>query len=190
MSKVDNVVIFGDSIVNFNRQIKYKLNKGLQSGRARFKHFPGATSKDLLYYIDRTLEDHSFEAVIIHIGVNDIISNRSSPDFDHVLKNIKNIVQKCRSYGTENIFISGLLKTTPFIADVIGKVNELIKDVCKVEKCFYISNDNITHADLFKDGLHLLDNGKHILGNNFVFNVNSNFLTPRTFHPNVHLTAT
>ena len=82
------------SINNFNRQIKYKINKGLQSGRARFKYFPGTTSKDLLHYIDRTLEDHSFEEVIIHIGVKDIISNRSSPDFDHVLKNIKNIVQK------------------------------------------------------------------------------------------------
>ena len=78
-------------------QIQYKINKGLQSGRARFKYFPGATSKDLLHYIDRTLEDNSFEIAIIYIGVNDIISNRSSPDCDHVLKNIKNIVQKCRS---------------------------------------------------------------------------------------------
>ena len=32
MPKVNNVVIFGDSIVTFNRQIKYKINKGLQSG--------------------------------------------------------------------------------------------------------------------------------------------------------------
>ena len=45
MPKVNNVVIFDDSIVNFNRQIKYKINKGLQSGRAQFKYFPGATSK-------------------------------------------------------------------------------------------------------------------------------------------------
>ena len=66
--------------------IEYKINKGLQSGKARFKYFPGATSKDLLHYIDRILEDHSFEVAIIHIGVNDIISNRNSPDFDHVLK--------------------------------------------------------------------------------------------------------
>ena len=110
MPKVNNVVIFGDSIVNFNRQIKYKINKGLQSGRARFKYFPGATSKDLLNHIDRTLEDHSFEVVIIHIGVNDIISNRSSPNFDHVLKNIKNLVQKCRSYGIENFFFLGCYK--------------------------------------------------------------------------------
>ena len=87
--------------VNFSRQIKYKINKGLPSGRAQFKYFPNALSKNLLHYIDRTLEDHSFEVAIIHIGVNDIISKRSSSDFDHVLKNIKNIVQK---YGRIFLF--------------------------------------------------------------------------------------
>ena len=30
MPKVNNGVIFGDSIVNFNRQSKYKINKGIQ----------------------------------------------------------------------------------------------------------------------------------------------------------------
>ena len=175
--------------MNFNWQRKYKINKGLQSGTAPFKYFLVATSKDLLHYIDRTLEDHFFEVAIIYIGVNDINSNRNSADFDHVFKNIKNIVQECRSYGIENIFISGLLQTTRITAHVIGKVNELIKDTCKVERCFYVSNDNITHANLFKDGLNLLDNGKKILADNFVFNVNKNFLTLRTFHPIVHLTA-
>ena len=82
-----------------------------------------------------------------------------------------------------------MLKTTRITADVIGKVNELIKDVSQVEKCFHVYNDNITRANLFKDGLHLLDNDKKILADNLVFNVNRNFLTPRTFHPNVHLTA-
>ena len=43
MPKVNNVVIFGDSIVNFNRQIKYKIIKDLKSGRARFQYFPDAT---------------------------------------------------------------------------------------------------------------------------------------------------
>ena len=41
-----------------------------------------------------------------------------------------------------------------------------------------------------KDGLHLLDDGKQISADNFDFNVNGNFLVSRTFHPNVHLTAT
>ena len=55
-------------------------------------------------------------------------------------------------------------------------------------QCFFF-NDYITHANLFNDDLHLLDNGKQILANNFVSNVNRNFLVSRTFHPNVHLTA-
>ena len=48
---------------------------------------------------------------------------------------------------------------------------------------------NITHANLFQDCCHLLENDKQILANDFVFNVNGNFLMPHTFHCNVHLTA-
>ena len=49
--------------------------------------------------------------------------------------------------------------------------------------------NNITHPNLLKDGLHLLDNGKQILANNFVYNVKRNFLISGTFHPDAHLTA-
>ena len=48
MSRENYVVIFGVSIVNFNKLFKYKINTALPGGRARFRHFPGATSKDLL----------------------------------------------------------------------------------------------------------------------------------------------
>ena len=44
------IVVFGDSIPNFSRKCKYDLNRNTISGRARFKHFFGATSKDLLCY--------------------------------------------------------------------------------------------------------------------------------------------
>ena len=46
-----NVAILEDSIISFSRSIKSEFNKTLRSGRARFKHFPGASSKDLLHYI-------------------------------------------------------------------------------------------------------------------------------------------
>ena len=69
----NNVAILGDSIISFNRDIKSEFNKTLTYGRARFKHFPGAWSKDLLHYIDITLEEQNFEAAIIHIGINDIL---------------------------------------------------------------------------------------------------------------------
>ena len=40
-----------------------------------------------------------------------------------------------------------------------------------IEGYFYVNNDNITRANLFNDGLHLLVTGKQILAYNFVFNV-------------------
>ena len=60
------IAILGDSIINFSKYIKSEFNKSLRTGRARFKHFPGVSSKDLLHYIDPTLEQN-FEAAIIHI---------------------------------------------------------------------------------------------------------------------------
>ena len=117
--------------LNFNRKNKYKIHKSLQRRRAQFKYLPHATSKDLLHYINRTLEDHSFDVAIIHIGVNYVINNINYPDFDHVLKIPKHIVQKCRRCSIENIFIPGLLPTTRITEDskdFIRKRNKLIKD--------------------------------------------------------------
>ena len=54
MPREINVVNFRGKIVNFDRQIKYKIQEGLQSGRIRFKYFPGGASEELLHYIDTT----------------------------------------------------------------------------------------------------------------------------------------
>ena len=58
-----------------------------------------------------------------------------------------------------------------------------------IEGHCYVNNDFITGGNLLKDGLHLLDTGKQISKEKFVFNVIKNFLMSRTFHPNIHLTA-
>ena len=184
-----NVVIFGDSLINFNRKIKYNINRSLNNGSARFKYFPGATSTDLLHYVVTTLQDNSFEVAVIHIGINDIVNNKSYLNTDHMLQNIKNIAQKCKRYGIQKVLISGLLTTNRLAQDCIEEVNKLIKNMCNIEGYCYGNIDNITRANLFKDGLHLLDTGKQILADNFVFNLNRNFLMSCTFHLNVHLTA-
>ena len=104
-----NVVIFGDSLVNFNRKTKYNINRSLNNESARFKYFPGATSKDLLHYVDTTLQDNLFEVAVIHIGINDIVNNKNYLNTDHMLENIKNIARKCKRYGIQKVLISGLL---------------------------------------------------------------------------------
>ena len=80
-----NVVIFGDSLVNFSRKTKYNINSSLNNGSARFKYFPGATSKDLLHYVDATLQDNLFEVAVIHIGINDNVNSKYSFNIDHIL---------------------------------------------------------------------------------------------------------
>ena len=61
----NNVVIFGSSIVNFSTKLKYNINRALTNGRARFKYFTGATSKELPHYIDATLEESNFEVAVV-----------------------------------------------------------------------------------------------------------------------------
>ena len=121
---------------------------------------------------------------VIHIGINGIVNNKKF----FMLENIKNIARKCKKYGIQKVLIFGLT-TNRLAQDVIEEVNKLIKNMCNIEGYCYVNNDNITRANLFKDGLHLLDTGKQILADNFVFNVNKKFLMSRIFHPNVHLTA-
>ena len=139
--------------------------------------------------MDITLQDNLFEVTVIHICINDIVNNKNSLSTYHMSENIKNIARKCKRYGIQKVLISGLLTTNRSAQDVIEEVNKLVKNMCNIEGYCYVNNDNITRANLFKNGLHFLDTGKQILADNFAFNVNRIFLMPRTFHPNVHLTA-
>ena len=172
----NNAVILGDSIVNFSTKLKCNINRALTNGRARFKYFPGATSKELLHYIDATLEENSFEVTVIHVRINDLLNSNNS--VDKLLKNIYSIAEKCKSSGVKNVFISVMVKNNRINDFIIQEVNRKIYDDCQMEDYSFIINDGIGSNDLFKDGLHLLDKSKKSLAN-FVYNMNS-FLSPCT----------
>ena len=104
----NNVVIFGDSIVNFSTKLKYNISRALTNGRARCKYFPAATSKELLHYIDATLQESNFEVALIHVGVNDLMNSNTS--VDKLLKNIYSMAEKCKNNGVKKVFISGIVK--------------------------------------------------------------------------------
>ena len=105
------VVIFGNSLVNYNRKTKYNINRSLNNGSARFKYFPGGTFQDLLHYVDTTLQDNLFEVAVIHIGINDFVNNKNSFNTDHMLENVKNFRRKFKMYDIRTVLISGLLIT-------------------------------------------------------------------------------
>ena len=167
----NSVPIIGDSIISFNRGIKSESDKTLRSRQSRFKHFPRASSKDLLHYIDPALEEQNFEAAIIHIGINDILYDNSSRQINILLQNIKEIGKKCKNYKVKYVFISSLTFNTRISHKLLNEVNEMIVRVCLENSYHYIENGDVYENDLFKDGLHLQNSGKKILPYNFVVNL-------------------
>ena len=87
---------------------------------------------------------------------------------------------KCRSYGVRNIAISSIL-----VRSIISKVNNILKVLCATNGFNFIWNDEIGREMVWKDGLHLTNDGTAMLADNFTkylninlgidFNVNSNF---------------
>ena len=160
-SNNNNIVAFGDSIPNFSGKCKYDFNRNIISGRARFKHFPGATSKDLLCYVDATLQDATYDAAIIHVGVNYILNNQSHDQTTQLMCNLRKISTKCRSYGIKYVFVSGLLYTSKIKENLLADINRMIKELCMSDGYEYIDNDNIPRDMLYNDALHILDKGKY-----------------------------
>ena len=79
-----------------------ELNKKINCGNAHLYSFPGATSHQLLHYLDVNL-DKDTDTVLFHIGINDVLNSVSN--VDSLLLNVRNMVKKCRNYGGLNIFL-------------------------------------------------------------------------------------
>ena len=91
--------------------MKYNINRALTHGRARFKDFSGATSKELLHYIDTTLKESNFEVDVnglVDVGVNDLMNSKNS--VDKLLKKIYSMAEKCKSSVVKKVFISGIVR--------------------------------------------------------------------------------
>ena len=57
-------------------------------------------------------------------------------------------------------------------------MNNILKRVCKLNGLGFVDNGNIYAENLFADGLHLNDDGKVILANNFIYVLNT-FMTQK-----------
>ena len=141
----------------------------------------------MLHYIGPTLEEQNFEAVIIHIGINDILCDSSSRQINLLLQNIKEIGKKCKNYKVKYVFISSSTFNTRISQKLLNEVNEMIERVCLENGYHYIKNGNVYENDLFKDGLHLQNSGKKNLCQNFIVNLQTynTFLEKRMWSPNI-----
>ena len=76
----NNITIFRDSITNFSRYHKKIFNQNIDDRKARFKYFPCALSRNILHYVNPTLEESEFDVTIIHVGINDLLNWESDID--------------------------------------------------------------------------------------------------------------
>ena len=116
------------------------------------------------------------------MGVNDLLNNKSPSSADDLVSSLVKIDNKCKSFGVMDLFVSRIAFNKRLPYTVIKKVNEKIVDMCKKNGIVFIDNGNISNMDLYQDGLHLLERGKCLLANNFIFVLN-NFLNIHTHYP-------
>ena len=158
-------MIFPDSIPKGIRV--RELNIFIKNGKTKMVSFPGATTIEILHYLDVHLTNSSPDAVILHVGVNDLLEDNSKSKIENLEKNLRSMVDKCHTYGVKNVFILGLVYPTRIGLPVFARTHEMIVHPCYKLSVCYVDNRNITRKHLLKDGLHLIESGKVILANNF-----------------------
>ena len=60
----------------------HKFNRLTKNYKAKIFNFPGASSHQLLDYLDVHLKDKSIDTVIIYIGINDLFTNSGRSGID------------------------------------------------------------------------------------------------------------
>ena len=84
-----------------------------------------------MHYANPTLEESEFDVAIIHVGINDLLNCEGDIDqINNILRNIEQIVYKCRQYSVKNIFLSGLVITNRLPEQLMKEFNKSIRNIC------------------------------------------------------------
>ena len=128
-NSVFNTIIFTESIPKGTQM--HKFNRLIQNRKTKMFNFPGASPHQLLHYLDVHLNDKSINTVIIHNGINDLLTNSSRSGMDNLIYNIKKITEKYLMFGVKSVFISGLVYTTRVDVSLLERIHVLIFDFCR-----------------------------------------------------------
>ena len=127
------------------------------------------------------IEKQKFEDALLHVGINDLLNDKSQDSVQNLLDNLKQIGLKCKSAGIKRILISGIVVNNklPYILSV----NQRISNMFRANSFIFLEINNIPTPSLFHDGLHLLEIEKHIFANNFIENLNNVSEIRKTHRP-------
>ena len=161
ISEKTNIVILGDSMIkHVNR---YKMSNKLENCKVYVKSFSGSKvrcMKDHMKPSTREKPDHT----ILHVGTNDLNSNRSSHlivkstvDLAIILKN-----------NSQNVSVSNIIMRNDNFNEKAMEVNGYLKQLCIENNIFLIDHTKtIRSRNINRSKLHLNKSGSIILSNNF-----------------------
>ena len=67
------------------------FNKFVRVEKVKLQCFPGATSNQLLHYLDVNLQDNNTESLMLHVLVNGVLQDRTETNINSFFKNVQEI---------------------------------------------------------------------------------------------------
>ncbi len=144
----ENIVIFGDSITElYPVQDIYGDMPVLNSGVSGYR------TQDLLDRMDSMLYKYNPSKVILLIGINDLMPNKSSENQTKIINNIKKIISEIKTNRPKaKIYLESIYPINVEMKDILAEPgdNEIIKGMNKrLEK--YCKSDNVTYINMFDE---------------------------------------
>ena len=121
----------------------------------------------------------NLDAVIFHVGTNDIADSSSSGD---IVKKIKDSIYSAKSVKPNiKVIVSSIIprKSDKRINDYISSTNNVLEKMCKENDCYFLDNSSsfldqgVTVTSLYRDHIHLNPKGGKILGTNILTKLRS-----------------
>ena len=168
---IRKIRIIGDS--HIGRLNKRHFNEKI-NGKVYFNVFRGETIKRLHHFLQPTLREDKPDTVLIHIGSNDIIpSKQHDLSVNDAVQRIIDVGSYCRECGVKDVIISSILVKRNFhLTRIIRQINDLLSEYCISNNFHYLTNDNISRKNLWKDGTHLNKVGNNTLAETSISYVN------------------
>ena len=154
--KRKKIVLFSDSILQ-NLQMG-EFNSFIKKGEVSLKAFPGAKARQLNHRTIPLLEDNTYDAAVIHVGINDLLSNVKSTNY--ICKDIIDIGLRCRNNNIGMIFISSIAHSSKDNPASIQQLIGLLFEECRRNGFKLVDNEAVSEFDLWTNGIHMIESGK------------------------------
>ena len=163
--KKRTITIIGDSTIKNIES--YKMRQGMTSNeKVYIKSFPGAKVECMTDYIKPTLKFNP-DAIILHIGTNDLRSEKSAEDIGNEILSLVNNIKT----PVNEIIVSSIIARDDSLNQKGNDVNIFLKSNCN-NNFLFCEHLNISKKHLNGSGLHLNTKGTITLANNFLRHLN------------------